>query len=676
MACIPKQFSEKLRESLAKGEITADTIAKMLPEEKVALKAILEDVVSEGLGIKVSSQEISEIGRISKKIDTAQKVVGDNLGNPEKLQENLDFWKAKKEMDVYLANKNPTPLLRVLTGTTGRAAMLFSVKSPVLNIGSNAEVGFTEALSRRIATGQFKGANNKLALDYVKMVNKIYQETGYDVSRMLDVADTGLGGERVLGEGLVHAQGPGKIRKVARTVAEDIVFKQMMGASDVAFSSAHFADSVNLNSLKITNGDKVKASEMMRDAMRLEPMTPEGEMLRSQAILDAQTATWTNKTWASKLTLSLRNVFNDLTGNARFGDIFFSFVKTPANFIATGMDYAGMGIPKALVKTVRAFRSGDLGNKQVLQSITRDLVRSGVGIVGAMVIANQLKDDDFVGAYDPARAQIETLRNSQYNAIRLGNKWISTDWLGPLAIPVTSMMYARKYGQKGWPERVFQYSKGVGSGVLNLPVVSDIYDTIKGVAFKKDQTLNEMSGSTFDYLTSQIYSRLVPSFLSDLAKATDSKERKATTGLQSIQAKIPGLRQGLPEKRNIFGEELKSEPAISTILFGSRVKTDKETALVKEINRVSNAVDKGTSFTDWDKSSSKTLGQFKEKVGQEKYNEAKTRYGQELKSLLERETSTEKYRRMTDEDKLRVINGLDTDAMTKIFKLYGYKYKK
>lgn len=676
MACIPKQFSDKLRESLANGEITPDSISKMLPEEKLALKAILEDVVSEGLGVKVTPQEITEIGRISKKIDTAQKIVGDDLGNPSKLQENIDFWKAKKEMDDYLASKNPTPILRILTGTTGRAAMLASVKSPVLNIGSNIEVGFTEALSRRLTSGQFKGADNKLALDFIKMVNKIYQETGYDVSRMMDIADTGMGGERVLGEGVVHAQGPGTFRKVARTVAEDIVFKQMMGAPDVAFASAHFADSVNLNSLKMAKGDKVKASEMMRDAMRLEPTTPEGEMLRSQAILDAQTATWTDKTWASDLTQKLRKVFNDFSKDARFGDIFFPFVKTPANFVATGMDYAGLGIPKALIKTVKAFRSGDLGNQQVLQSITRDLVRSGVGIVGAMVIANQLNDDDFVGAYDPARAQIETLRNSQYNAVRLGGKWRSTVWLGPVAVTVTAIMYARKYGQKGWPERVFQYSKGVGSSFWDLPVISDIRDTIKGTAFKKDQTLDEMSGSTFDYLTSQMYARLVPSFLSDLAKATDSKERQAGTNLQSIQAKIPGLRQGLPEKKNIFGETLMTEPAISTILFGSRVKTDKETALVSEINRVSNSVDKGINFTDWSKSSSKTLSQFKEKVGQARFDEAKVKYGQELKARLDQEVNTGKYKNMSDEDKLKAINGLDSDAMTKIFKNYGFKYKK
>lgn len=676
MACLPKQYSEKLRESLEKGEINTDTIAKMLPEEKLALKAILEETVSEQLGIKVSSEEVKKISELSKKIDVAQKIVGDNLGNPEKLKENIDFWKAKKEMDDYLASQNPTPILRIATGVTGRAMMLASLKSPVLNIGSNAEIGFSEALARRLSSGQFRGANNKLAIDYIKMVNKIYQETGYDVSRMLDVADTGLGGSRVLGEGMVSAQGPGRFRKIARVVAEDFVFKQLMGAPDVAFASTHFADSVNLNSLKMAKGDKVLATEMMRDAMKLEPQTPEGITLRSQAILDAQTATWTDKTWASNITQNLRKVFNDATGDARLGDILFPFIKTPSNVISTGMDYAGAGLPKALYKTYKAIRTGELGNKEVIQRISRDLVRAGLGIVGAIIIAGQLDDEDFVGAYDPSRAQIEQLRNSNYNAIRVGDKWISTDWLGPLAIPVTAMMYSRKYGKQGWAERVFQYTKGSASGVMNLPVISDIYDYVKGVVFKQNQTLDEMGGNTFNYLTSQIYSRIVPSFLSDMAKATDDKERKTEKGVESIKAKIPGLRQTLPEKRNIFGEELLTESAMSTLLFGSRVKTDKENEIVSEINRLSMAVDKGISFTDWDKSSSNNLSKFKEKVGQEKYDEAKIKYGQELKQNIEKEISKNSYKESNDEEKLNIINNLDSDAMEKVFEQYGFSTKK
>lgn len=670
--CIPPELLANLKEQVTEGKIKPDDIAKMLPEEKAALKAVLEDFVAEKLGVSVSKGEVLKIQEIAKKIDEAQTKVGDDIGNPAKVQENIDFFRAKKEMDNYLMSKHPAPALRVLTGTIGRGMMLFSVKSPILNIGSNIEIGFTEALSRRLSGGGLKGTDNKLAVSFVKMTNKIYQTTGYDISRMTDLKDTGVGGERVLGQ-IVHAQGPGSVRKVGRVV-EDIVFKQLMGAPDVAFSSAHFADSVNLNSLKMAKGDVIKAKEIMTDSMRLEPRTPEGETLRVQGILDAQKATWTDTSWASRVSEGIRKILNDVSGDLRAGDYLLPFIKTPANVIATGMDYAGLGIPKALIKTYKAIKSGELGSRETMQGITRDLVRGGLGLTGALIVTSQLSNDDFVGAYDPQRAQIEQLRNSNYNAIRIGGKWISTDWLGPLAISVTAMMYARKYGKTGG-EKTFQYGKGVLASALNIPGVSDIYDTIRTQAFQKNQTLEEMSGATLDYITSQLYSRLTPSFLSDISKATDQNARQGGKGIQGIEAKIPFISQTLPAKIDIFGQPIKGEPAWSDILFGARIKTDKENALIKEISRVSSATDKGITFTDWSKSSSKTLAQFKEKVGGVKYDEAKLKYGQELKKQLEILISRPAYKKLSDEDKLKVINGKDTDVMDKIFRQYGFKYR-
>lgn len=671
--CIPKKTAADLKESLLKGEITPEVIAKMLPEEKLALKALLEDFVSDKLGVSVSTDEISEINALSNKIDEAQKKLGDEFGNPNKEQETIDFLSAKKKMDDYLQAKLPAHNLRVLTGTIGRGTMLASIKSPILNIGSNIEIGFTEALSRRLANGVMKGTDNKLAIDYVKMVNKVYQKTGYDISRMTNISDSGIGGARVL-EDIVHAQGPGIIRAYGRIV-EDIVFKQLMGAPDVAFSSAHFADSVNLNSLEMAGGDKVKAREFMVDSMRLKPRTIEGEILRNQGILDAQKATWTDTNWANKVSGGIRKVFNDISGDIRLGDFLFPFIKTPASVIATGMDYAGLGIPKALVKAVKAFRSGEIDSKETLQGISRDLVRAGLGLVGALVIASQLDDEDFVGAYDPSRSQIETLRNSNYNAFRFNNKWVSTDWLGPLAVPFTAMMYARQYG-KTPGEKMFQYVKGVGSQVKNLPGISDVYDYVKNQSYKKNQTLDEMYSESGSYIVDQASARLIPSFLPDVAKSTDKYNRVSNNSLTAVAAKVPGLRQTLPIKQNIFGEKSMAEPAWSIIIFGARVKTDKENNIIKEINRVSIDNDKTIAFTDWDKSSSKTLAQFKEAKGESTFNSAKEAYGQTLKTRLEELVSSSKYKNMSSEDKLKEITSLDTKVINEIYKRYNFTYKK
>jgi hypothetical protein len=666
--CIPKSIVEDLRAKLEKGQIGTDEIAKMLPEEKVALKAILENVISDNLGGGVSSDEIAIINKISNKIDVAQAKLGGDLGVPTKLQEHLDFFKAKREMERYLMSRHPSHKLKVLTGTIGRGMMLASVKSPLLNIGSNIEIGFSEALARRLSTLQLKGADNKLAVDFVKMANKIYQQTGYDISRMTSLNDLGSAGERVLGK-VVHSQGKGTVRKVGRIV-EDVVFKQLMGAPDVAFSSAHFADSVNLNAMKLPN-----PKEAMLDAMRLVPQTPEGEILRAQGILDAQKATWTDTTWASKTSEGIRKILNEVSGDLRAGDYLLPFIKTPANVVATGMDYGGVGIPKAFFELYKGIKNGELGSKETVTKIARDLVTAGLGIVGALLVTSKLKDDDYVGAYDPARAQIESLRNSNYNSVRIRGKWINMDWFGFLSIPINAMMYARKYG-KTPGEKTFQYAKGVLSSVFGIPGVSDIYDAVKTYAYKKNQNLEEMTGSAIDYISSEIYSRLIPSILSDISKAVDPKVRKSVKGIESIKAKIPFLSKTLPVKTNIFGEEIIGEPAISDILFGSRVKTDKEDALVKEINTVSVNNDKGISFTDWDKTSAKMITQFKESLDAKEFDQAKIRYGKYLKEYLQEVIGSSDYEDASDDEKLKMINAQDTKARDDVFDYYDFKYER
>ena len=646
-----------------------DEIGALDPTSK---KAFLEDLVSDKLGISPSPEEVRLIAQQANKIDEAQLELGDNLGSPEHVQDNLKFFSAKKEMDDYLQKLSPASKLRVTTGTIGRGLMLASIKSPILNIGSNIEVGLTEIIARRLSGGGIKSTDNQLAKDYIKMVNEVYKKTGYDLSRMTSLADNGASGGRVLDD-VVHSQGKGAVRAVGRAV-EDVVFKRLMGGPDVKFGAFHFADSVNKGALVAAKGDKNLAKSIMGDAMRLEPQTFKGQVLRDQGILDAQFATWTNKSWATNLTLGIRKLLNDGSGNLRAGDYLMPFVKTPANVISTGLDYAGMGIPKAMFKAVKAIRSGEIGEKAVTQSIMRDIVRAGLGITGATILAANITPDNFIGAYDPKRKQIEELRNSNTNSVKIGNKWISLDWFGPLSIPLTASLYAKKYG-KDTTSGAFEYGKGAGSVFLNLPGVKEVGKALKDAENNKGETLGEASGGATNYLLGEISSRFVPSILSDIARAIDPYERKPEKGMEGIQAKIPGARESLPIKKNVFGEAIEAEDPISRILFGSRVKTSKDDATIKEISRVADVNDKGITFTDWDKSNSKILSQFRDKVGQDKYDEAKGTYGRALKAKLETSFNGQDYKKLDEMGKLKFINDQDTKIMGLLYKKYGFKYK-
>jgi hypothetical protein len=110
------------------------------------------------------------------------------------------------------------------------------------------------------------------------------------------------------------------------------------------------------------------------------------------------------------------------------------------------------------------------------------------------------------------------------------------------------------------------------------------------------------------------------------------------------------------------------------MLFGSRVKTSTETNIIKEVSSLSDITDKGITFTDWDRSKSKKLEQFKQKAGIDKYNNAKIEYGTRLKTGLEKLIGSKGYNKLDPEEKLKMINDIDNDAMESVFRKHYFTY--
>ena len=506
------------------------------------------------------------------------------------------------------------------------------------------------------------------------MANRIYNETGVDISRMTDIGDVGIGGQRVLGKDTVSAIGPGNIRKAGRFV-EDMVFKKMLGKPDSLTANYNFTDSALLNATKLAKNDAGLARKYASDAMLLNPKTAEGKLIRAQAVLDAQVSTYTQRTWMSATSERIRDFLNKSTGDARLGDWFMPFVKTPANVISTGADYAGLGAFKALKDFAVGVKNGTLKEPERIRAIATNLTRSGLGLTAAWGLSQLFDEADFVGAYDPKRSQIEQLKNSNYNAVKIGDKWVSMDWFGPLSIPLTAMMYSKK--GDGYMDKMRQFVVGGIDGVSELPGLDVISAGYKNAKFAKSDTAAEIGTDVAKGSIDQIASRLIPGIVTDIGKAIDPNQRDTSGGIwNTTKSKIPFLRESLPTKTNVLGEDIKAESPISTILFGSRVKTANDSPIVAEVDRVTSALGKGSSFTDFKKTSSTQVAQFKEKVGAENFVQATKEYGQLLNTELEKMFKSPQYQKLTDEEKMTLINKQDDQAKEKIFRQYSFRYKK
>lgn len=712
--------SDVRREYLAKyigqdnaREVNAVLESKLtLKNQKVALKSFIETVLKPPKEVKTELESIIE--KLDKALapnevnqyleDFASKALGrtvtekeaefifDKATELQKLSEDttefgtptLEYFKTRKELNDYLDSLNPTSRLKVATQTIGRGMLLASIKSPLLNIESNTVQGLINAAERRIENRKFGGVNNDYAKRFRKFNNKVFLETGYDLTRIMSIDDHRL----IRGEEVGTTQGKGTIRKLGRVV-EDVVFKKMQGYPDVVSSGIAFTDRANIQSTKIAKREGLKGTELkqraldiFKDATRIDPQTKEGQAVRDAAIADAQYSTYTNKTKYSDLALGIRKLFNLASGDLRVGDQILPFVKTPANVIGAGIDSSGTLLPVDL--TVRMFkglngvRKGQSYNEafgESFKGFSKKIILAGLGITFAYLLSTMFKKEDFIGEYPTSEKErkLLDLKQARERSLKIGRRWVSLDFFGPLAAPLVGFLYAKKYGQD-LPSSAWNYYSGVLAQAKSLPGLDefkDVIDTVKDFG-TSGASFEEQKKDAVNFLIDFVRSRSTPAIVSDTARATDKVERRTDKGIfDKVFAGVPGLRQLLPEKKNIFGETMTTSGTISTFLFGARVKKANEDSVIQELDRLSEA-HALPSITDVEKTSSRAKA-LKEKIGDDKFDRAKTEFGKDLYLKFKSAMKSSEYKSKDDEGKQNILDKIKTNEFNRMLKRYGYK---
>jgi len=639
----------------------------------------LQDLVAVQLGVTIRPEEAQKIAEFSKRLDELSSETTE-WGTP-----TIEYFKARRETENYLDSLVPNSQLRVGTSIIGRGSMLLSFKSPFLNIISNSVQAFTQATEKRLANRKLSGANGGAALKYINFVRKVYAETGYDVSRMESLVSE----RKVLGEEYLHSQGSGVVRKVGRFY-EDLVFKKLMGAPDVAFSAIAFADSANIASQKLAMAEgyagqaaKDRALAIFKDATRIDPLSPQGQMVRDQARADAEYATYTNDSVYSDVALGIRKLFNSIQPDLRIGDQMMPFVKTPANVIGAGLDSSGITIAPSvairMVKMLKAIKSGDtfdVASKENFKGFGRQMIRAGLGTTFAFLISGLFEPEDFIGEYPTSEKerQLLDLGNATTNSVKIGGKWISLDYFGVIGSPLVGMLYAKKYGNN-LPNTIYQYAKGVGIQSAKIPGFSQFYDTVKSVKEAVpnntdtiEQNIGDVIGLAIDYARS----RTIPGVVYDIAKGTDTVDRKTSKDdpLSRVKSAIPFLRQTLPVRETVLGEAKDTEGLVSTLLFGSRIKTASDSKVVQELQRLDRTGNL-PSIGDVTKTSDR-VKTLKNHLSEEEFNEAISTFGRWLREDIEELMSDPYYLDASDEYKKKDIERVRENALEDMLEEYGY----
>ena len=651
---------------------------------------IISDLIAEKMGITVTAEEVQAISEKAEKLRKLEESLiakqKQDLPAKEYFQKltaaNIDYYKAVVSMDKFLNSLNPTHLVKVATGGIGRASMLANLAPAVLNQISNSVQGTMQALERRIASGQYKGDNAEFAIRYVMMQLEVFHKTGYDLSR--DYPE-----DMRLGEHITHSEGPGILRAYSRGLSK-IVYKYLLGYSDVGSGAIARSDSTMTQTTKIARkmglkgeARQQKALEIFKESIQISPESTEANIVREQSIADAQRATWTNDAKFANFSKGMRDLVNATTGDLQAGHLLQPFIKTNANVLQGAIESTALGGVRAITKLPGAWRAMNdtvAPNPKPMQDTMRLAVRSGLGMVLAYLLAALIPPEDFFTAYDvmsqKQRDQLK-LKKGVYNAVKIGGKWISLDFFGVLGSGFVGMMYARKYGN-GIVDTAYQYSRGVVGQALQVPGIqdySDLYTSIRDAS--KANTLVKTAKTVAGDFINFVRSRTIPGIVSTVAQATDKRYRKPDRDflLDRTRSGIPGLRQTLPIAIDrTTGEEVKGEGFWINILFGNRVKTANESALIDEMTRLETA-GFGPTISDIERGRGRAQ-ELKEQIGEEKFNEALKFFGSEYGRRATRRMTTKGYIEDDDEGKAKKLNKIRSQELEDMLAKFHYRKPK
>lgn len=348
--------------------------------------------------------------------------------------------------------------------------------------------------------------------------------------------------------------------------------------------------------------------------------------LRDAGKQEALYRTFQDKTVLSDAAIGVRSALNKAhIGDVGAGDIVLPFAQVPSNLGARAIEYSPAGLIVAatdFVNMVNSAKNGELTAAQqakAVQGVGRALTGSGmIAIAAAGALRGWLKvtgDDE--DKNKDALSKTFGLDGTQLNISaalrdirgegaewRDGDQLLSIGFLDPLNAQLTTgaLIADDIRSEEGVTAgRVLGNSlSGALQSVLDTPVMSTFQDVANNYEYS---TASTPGGKVLDaaqkYAANQL-SSVIPNSLRGLAQGLDDTERNAYSSdnvwqqaIDNAKASIPGLRETLPAKTDVWGNPVKNEGGVRNFLNRNinpgNITTYRTEAVSNEITKISEA---------------------------------------------------------------------------------------
>ena len=447
---------------------------------------------------------------------------------------------------------------------------------------------------------------------------------------------------------------------------------------------------LNDKALEAEDGWGLKAgyTKALSEYMTANKLTPKNitdkqlAKARNYAIEQAQEATFHQ----TSALATLLNQFSNKNKVTKFiADSILPFKKTPINVAKSGLEYSPIGLVKSVIYDSVELRKGNITVNKYIDNISKGLTGTGIALVGyALANAGILKAS---GSDDKDKERFEQDRGSQTYSIQIGDNTYSLDWLAPSGIPLFIGTEAYEIMQTSKKEKSSvssdddtMYNQAIESAVNILDAFTNAMNPMTEMSMLSGITsaMKSYDGDSSKILANlginsvkSYINQFIPTALGQVAKTTDKYERSTTstktgtlpkaidTTKNYVMNKIPGLRQMLPIKTDIWGNELKQsdnvlQRALENSIFPWTRKGLTTTKVDKELINVYNNTGESSVLPD---SINKNLTIDKQKyvMTSEEYSKYKRIYGTISYNLLNSLVKSNNYKNLSDSQKQYAI---------------------
>ena len=423
---------------------------------------------------------------------------------------------------------------------------------------------------------------------------------------------------------------------------EESVFK-MMGAQDQPFYYGMKSRSIYDQAAAMGKTKKLKGKELSAFVDNM-VANPTDDMLRI-AVNDAEVSVYQNKTMLGDIARAFQR-----SGGA-FTQTIAPFTTTPAAVAMRTLDFTPVG---PVLKIMKQLGAGKFNQRELAQS----LGEAATGTGGAFAVGAWLMKKGKMTLQRPKsereRRQFE-LEGKRPQAIRVGDRWLSVAFLGPVGY--TALLggyYQQAYEESG------SKTQAMLSAVLALPATLVDQTFLQGAKRVMDAMTDP--GRFLPYYVGSLAGSVVPTIVANAARAEDQMQRSIqdvdpvqTVGNQ-ILSRIPFARKVLPTKKDVFGNDVVRENNPVGIMADPTRSTPAMTStLTEEMARMQKLGFRVTPTAEQNKI--ELLGKKILLSGKE-LNVLQEKVGMKLEESFNRALDDPRYRKIDDEGKKRMLENL------------------